>query len=153
MLNNSLYLKNLGISRVVVMNFLMALIVVFPSCSLEEQGSSTLRAHVDVIEGIPHAFSSHAAPRYCKHCHGDGLQGGANGEPSCYQCHGERWDPVDPLTNRGDASHTVEHNGYFHHTGLATPTSQCISCHGNDLTGAGTRDGNPSCLLCHESKW
>jgi hypothetical protein len=28
----------------------------------------------------------------CTTCHGADLQGGANGQPSCYSCHGKTWN-------------------------------------------------------------
>ena len=123
-------------------------------CSLEEKGrSSDLRAHDDLIQGVSHARSSLNGPRYCKSCHGLGLQGGTNGEPSCFQCHGENWNPIDSETSRGDANHTINNGGYFHHTGLTSPTTNCVACHGANLTGDESRSGNPSCFLCHEQKW
>ncbi|MDA9951706.1 hypothetical protein N9D31_03920 [Oligoflexaceae bacterium] len=123
------------------------------SCSLEEKGNSTIRAHDDSISGISHAFSSHQAKRYCTQCHGSALSGGDAGEPSCFQCHGENWLDIDPNTPRGDANHTVNNAGYFHHSGISDPIANCTQCHGNELQGATTRSGNPSCFLCHGQKW
>lgn len=136
-----------------ILKTLVLIVALTSSCSLEEEGSSGIRAHDDVIQGVAHAFSSKSAPRYCKQCHGTALQGGSNGEPSCYQCHGETWNPVDPESSRGDSNHTIDNGGYFHHSGISDPLTNCVSCHGAQLQGAETRDGNPSCFMCHEQKW
>lgn len=123
------------------------------ACSLEDRKESTVRAHDDNIQGVSHAFTSKSGPRYCKQCHGTALQGGGNGEPSCFQCHGENWDPIDADTPRGDADHTVDNGGFLHHSGIASPTTNCTACHGANLQGDLQKTGNPSCFLCHEQKW
>ena len=39
-----------------------------------------------------HAPGLHDPLENCIECHGGDLRGGANGEPSCFECHGNRWD-------------------------------------------------------------
>ena len=89
------------------------------------------------------------ANRYCSYCHGLNLDGGSQGEPSCFQCHGRRWVDRDPELVLAPADHTELRGGrYYHQVGLQTPVGTCDNCHGSDLTGNGT-DDTPSCYLCH----
>jgi cytochrome c553 len=56
----------------------------------------------------------------------------------------------NPLTNDAPADHTLNKSGALHKSGLNDPLNNCISCHGNDLTG-GT--SGVSCFSCHGRKW
>lgn len=44
------------------------------------------------------------------------------------------------------ADHTVSKDGFMHKSGLDQPLTNCVSCHGSDLTG-GT--SGVSCYECH----
>lgn len=41
--------------------------------------------------GALHAPGLNDPVQNCATCHGAALRGGANGEPSCFRCHGEVW--------------------------------------------------------------
>jgi cytochrome c553 len=48
------------------------------------------------------------------------------------------------------SDHTVSMSGYMHKSGYDQPLTNCIACHGVDLTG-GT--AGVSCYECHGKKW
>ncbi len=48
------------------------------------------------------------------------------------------------------SDHTVSMSGYMHKAGYDQPLTNCIACHGADLTG-GT--AGVSCYECHGKKW
>jgi len=48
------------------------------------------------------------------------------------------------------ASHTINKGGFFHKPGLDNPEENCVSCHGDDLSG-GT--AGVSCFSCHGKFW
>ena len=48
------------------------------------------------------------------------------------------------------ADHTISKDGAKHKSGLKTPLSNCIDCHGSDLRGGET---GVSCYECHGKKW
>lgn len=45
--------------------------------------------------------------------------------------------------------HTVNKHGVMHKTGLTSPMTNCVSCHGANLEG----DEGPSCTKCHGKVW
>ena len=52
--------------------------------------------------------------------------------------------------NNPPADHTVNIEGNKHKTGLNNPETNCVSCHGSNLTGG---DSGVSCYDCHGKKW
>jgi hypothetical protein len=84
---------------------------------------------------------------HCVACHGDSLQGGPVGQPSCTSCHADHWNE----TTCGMIAHTVDLGGYLHAPGYCQPLQNCAQCHGSNLRG-GT-SGEPSCYECHDAKW
>jgi hypothetical protein len=46
--------------------------------------------------------------------------------------------------------HTVNKDGVRHKNGLQNATQNCVSCHGQDLTGG---SAGISCYSCHGKKW
>jgi hypothetical protein len=48
------------------------------------------------------------------------------------------------------ADHTVNNSGIRHKPGLQNATQNCVSCHGQDLTGG---SAGISCYSCHGKKW
>ncbi len=46
-------------------------------------------------DGVYHAADYCKPLQYCAQCHGSNLRGGPNNEPSCYKCHGEKWNSSD----------------------------------------------------------
>lgn len=56
---------------------------------------------------------------------------------------------TSPNNSSAPSDHTVNKSGVMHKSGLTSPTSNCVSCHGTDLKGG---DG-PSCYSCHNKKW
>lgn len=53
------------------------------------------------------------------------------------------------LTTGAPADHTVNQHGVMHRSGLTSPMTQCVACHGANLQG----DDGPSCTSCHGQKW
>jgi hypothetical protein len=132
------------------------------SCSRDEAATRDIAGHATLKQGIPHAEPLQRPERYCSLCHGTGLGGGAAGEPSCYQCHGQNWTGglVPGDVNAAPASHTVANTlggrSYFHAPEQFTPAGTCgtASCHGTALTGyVDTISSNPGCDLCHDRLW
>tara|TARA_B100001094_G_scaffold326631_1_gene383152 strand:- start:1298 stop:1693 length:396 start_codon:yes stop_codon:yes gene_type:complete len=125
------------------------------SCSLEEGPKGLVRAHTSPFAGIEHPQGIAHASRYCRHCHGENLSGGENGEPSCFRCHGQNWKATSADISFAPADHTELRGGkYNHQVGIASPNNSCntSSCHGKDLTGS-LDSGTPSCFLCHDKNW
>ena len=81
----------------------------------------------------------------CDACHGSDLKGGVTA-PSCYQCHGARWD-------LGSYSHSVSKGNKMHGPELQSPVGTCDSCHGSDLKGATGTGKGASCYSCHNAWW
>ena len=48
------------------------------------------------------------------------------------------------------SDHTISEDGILHKIGLHQPLTDCVYCHGDDLTG-GT--AGVSCYECHGKKW
>ena len=48
------------------------------------------------------------------------------------------------------ADHTISKSGFMHKSGLDQPLTNCVSCHGADLTGGTV---GVSCYECHGKKW
>ena len=48
------------------------------------------------------------------------------------------------------ADHQVNKDGARHKSGLTSPETNCISCHGQDLRGGTV---GVSCYECHGKKW
>lgn len=122
------------------------------ACSLEPAGLRNIRAHVVDKGGVVHAEPSLRATRYCQYCHGINLEGGLAGEPSCLQCHGQRWQDFEPSDSFAPQDHVSDHGGFRHHPDFANPWQTCTACHGADLQGQ-LDEGTPSCYLCHDQKW
>ena len=47
--------------------------------------------HTVMKDGVPHRTGLKDPLVNCSICHGATLQGGSNGEPSCFRCHGQKW--------------------------------------------------------------
>ncbi len=122
------------------------------SCSLEDKSPRTIRAHVDIKQGVAHARGSQHAERYCQYCHGEKLIGGVAAQPSCYNCHGQNWARSAAEFRFAPEDHTNELGGYWHHPATTQADTVCVNCHGSDLLGD-SKLGTPSCLLCHELRW
>lgn len=138
----------------------------FQSCSREEPTPRQIRGHTRILGGVAHAEPARNAERYCSHCHGEALAGGAGltdegAEPSCYQCHGKTWTQdaayaavsTAPLDHDQPKSLPVEagrHGTYAHKGTLFTPDGDCDACHGLALEG---NVGYPGCELCHTKLW
>jgi hypothetical protein len=58
-------------------------------------------------------------------------------------------DPVSS-SSTSSGSHTVNKKGVMHMSGLTSPLSYCVSCHGSDLTGG---SAGVSCYRCHGKVW
>lgn len=135
----------------------LALVIAIPlfgGCSREEAVPRQIRAHTTLHKGVSHAEPAARAERYCAKCHGVGLRGGAEGEPSCFTCHGKTWldEAFEPTAAPPD--HTVINQGFHHLPGLFAPAATCGSCHGASLEGNVTSGLTvPSCELCHTKLW
>ena len=102
--------------------------------------------HDVALQGVNHAQNFCQPLQFCASCHGDQLQGGPNGEPSCTQCHGRLWETCGQNT-----AHDVNLGGVSHASGYCTPFQNCTACHGNQLQGGA--NGEPSCSQCHGPLW
>ncbi len=49
------------------------------------------QGHTVNKDGVAHRPGLEDPTANCTACHGADLQGGTNGEPSCYSCHGQKW--------------------------------------------------------------
>lgn len=144
-----------GTSRIAIVNhlgaaLLMALGISFlwSACSFEEGPSREVRGHTENFRGVAHGKFADKALRYCTKCHGTQLLGGDNGEFSCFKCHAQKWQPSE--VRYSPDSHTELRGGkWFHHPGGLDAKTNCVSCHGANLTGS----TGPSCVLCHDPKW
>lgn len=47
--------------------------------------------HTVSRDGVLHMTGLGDPVANCTGCHGADLRGGAEGQPSCYRCHGEKW--------------------------------------------------------------
>jgi len=115
-----------------------------PSCyQCHDDNWTGLDTHVLNKNGVIHAKGLWNPTANCTNCHGSNLKGNASansGAVSCYKCHGAKWEIAD---------HTISKNGKLHKSGLYSPSTNCVECHGSDLKG----DSGPSCYKCHGSVW
>ena len=70
---------------------LLALAPVLHGCSDEAVPADAPDGHTVMKDGVPHASGLNDPETNCATCHGATLEGGANGEPSCFSCHGREW--------------------------------------------------------------
>lgn len=63
------------------------------------------------------------------------------------QCSNSTEPAENPATQ---SDHTISQGGVMHKTGLRSPLTNCVNCHGSDLRG-GTSE--VSCYNCHGKKW
>ena len=47
--------------------------------------------HTVLRSGVAHGVGLNDPMQNCTACHGADLRGGAQGEPSCFSCHGQKW--------------------------------------------------------------
>ncbi|MFQ5490783.1 MAG: hypothetical protein ACE5GE_08695 [Phycisphaerae bacterium] len=96
-----------------------------------------------------HASGRNDPEGACVSCHKPDLFG-TTLIPSCWSCHGSRWDPPP----NSPPTHTVEKTSgslvFRHDPGLFSPIGNCDACHGVDLLGTPLV---PSCYLCHGAEW
>lgn len=126
---------------------LMALAIVAPAALAAPPADPP---HDDFKDGFGHArdkkkpFTSH-----CTDCHAPDLRGGWG--PSCYQCHGEKWDKNDVSNLAPPLDHTILKGGFaLHKPGFGTPLANgCTLCHGSNLNNGFA----PSCYSCHTRIW
>ena len=110
-------------------------------------GAPSRPAH-DVMLGAAFHASGYCQPFLrCSACHGDSLQGGPVGQPSCTKCHLDHWNE----STCGISAHTIDLGGYLHAPGYCQPYQNCAECHGGAL--AGGTSGQPSCTECHADHW
>jgi len=53
--------------------------------------SNAPASHTVSMGGVRHLTGLNEPETNCVACHGTDLRGGANGEPSCFSCHGQKW--------------------------------------------------------------
>ena len=99
--------------------------------------------------GRKHADGYCSPLENCSACHGNALQGGSHGEPSCTSCHGTFW--TDPNCGKLSGIHTLAIKGILHGPNPCKPQGVCTPCHGSSLEGG--LNGEPSCTQCHGTYW
>ena len=67
------------------------LAVALAGCSDETAPADAPEGHTVVEDGVAHAPGLNDPQTNCSACHGATLEGGADGEPSCFSCHGREW--------------------------------------------------------------
>ena len=67
------------------------LVVAAAGCGSTTAPENAPAGHTEVHGGAAHMPGLKSPTEQCASCHGSTLQGGANGEPSCYSCHGKKW--------------------------------------------------------------
>jgi len=71
---------------------LLAAALILVACGDSPTAPANLPADHTVMRGGHfHAPGLNSPQGVCTACHGGDLRGGANGEPSCYSCHGAEW--------------------------------------------------------------
>lgn len=74
--------------------FVSLLVLAAPAACGDDDGAAPEDAppgHTVVQEGVAHRPGLRDPNQNCTGCHGADLRGGADGEPSCYSCHGQKW--------------------------------------------------------------
>ena len=74
--------------------WLLAMTLAFPAFACSN--STTVpedapEGHTVVKGGVAHASGLNNPMANCATCHGADLRGGNQGEPSCFNCHGQKW--------------------------------------------------------------
>ena len=71
----------------------LATVLLLAACGGGATGpsSNVPASHTERHGGVAHGVGARQAATQCVSCHGATLQGGTNGEPSCYSCHGKKW--------------------------------------------------------------
>jgi len=125
-----------------------------PECSSCHRGTEWSTIHSvkpfqsTYFHGTAYRFPSGACDQV--KCHNTALDGGSTGAPSCYICHTDQWTVFS-------TTHTLKISNNYHNTGVDTGYStesnanwfsDCKSCHGSNLDGAGGT-AVYSCKTCH----
>ena len=115
-----------------------------PSCTKchADNWTEYENSHSFSRNGVKHGTKLYQPAANCASCHGSDLKG-QNNRPSCYSCHGAKWEQFS-------TTHTLDKGGKLHQTNLFTPSGRCTICHGSDLKGS---EVAPSCYSCHDNKW
>lgn len=71
----------------------VAVLLLLSGCggSTTEPSTNVPASHTERHGGVAHGVGARQATTQCVGCHGATLQGGSSGEPSCYSCHGKKW--------------------------------------------------------------
>jgi len=69
-----------------------ALTVASIACSDSTAPADAPANHTVNMEGQWHAPGLQSPEGACTTCHGADLRGGMDGQPSCYSCHGKKWN-------------------------------------------------------------
>ena len=69
------------------------LLVAIPLACSDDSASveDAPEGHTVIEDGVAHAPGLNDPLENCTLCHGDQLQGGSAGQPSCTSCHGVKW--------------------------------------------------------------
>ena len=62
------------------------------ACSDNTAPGDALANHTVNMSGRWHAPGLRSPQGVCTICHGADLRGGTEGQPSCYSCHGKKWN-------------------------------------------------------------
>lgn len=78
-------------ARRTIVFLLAASISTWVGCDSATALANAPEGHTDLKGGAAHAPGSNDPTANCSGCHGVTLEGGTDGEPSCFTCHGREW--------------------------------------------------------------
>jgi mono/diheme cytochrome c family protein len=73
-------------------SILAVVAVALIGCSSPTRPADVPETHTVEKGGAFHAPGLKDPTSQCATCHGPNLAGGTEGEPSCFSCHGQKWD-------------------------------------------------------------
>lgn len=79
-------LKTVTIAFLVLLSIFLAV-----GCESDKVPSDAPEGHTTMKDGVAHKPGLGNPATNCVACHGASLDGGEDGEPSCFSCHGRKW--------------------------------------------------------------
>lgn len=76
--------------RILILLLFVSLALV--GCKDDDDDDERPASHTENRGGSMHAPGMFQAKQNCTSCHGSTLKGDGDDAPSCYSCHGQKWD-------------------------------------------------------------